>query len=219
VDTRTLYTPDVCILINSALQDRNAKKLFNKIEENEFRGLLLETIQKRLDIWLFKLTPDVSAFFFYCKQTRADPKRCLKQIENMEKPKDKNMKRFKRYSNVIKNMLNNKLNQNDLKDVHKNLRQYFNSKYFIFMKTPHIHFLDQTDKDYKATIFEELKKETNGKFYDEEDSEHLALLNYFLQSKQYEISFITADKKLEAFSNDIKNWNKHICIILTENLF
>lgn len=215
-------SPDVGVFIYSGIKsDKYCRKYFDDLKSSSFkRGILLETVQKRLIRWLLKLTPTISSFFKYCSSHNLNPKVYLKHIRSGS-DMDWHMKDFSRYSNVIEKMLSCGMNVSNLFEVYSELKNHFDAQIYIFSRHPNQIVFGKTDKEYVSKIFEELKEVTGNRFDDREDAEHIALLNYFIhEMSNYEpVFFITMDKVLQGFSEDIVKWNKWIYIVSSKEFY
>ena len=212
-----LTCPDANIFIHSSITTDNpykyCKKYFIDLKDSRtLKGLLLATVRKRLDYWLLGLPGAIKYFFTYCKNKRLAPKVYLQIIIS-----DKTVnRRIKTYSNVIGNILAQKIDENKINDVARELRVNINSKFQIFTKVPNFIIENNIDVGYKKRVFDELKILANN-FSDEEDSEHLALLKHFINQKNVTetIIFLTEDSGLNGIAGQVLSWSSNLISIKT----
>lgn len=219
-----ITSPDVNIFIKSALNDRDCKKYFEDLEKSCFKkGILPETIVKRLDYWLFRLSPTIHDFFDYCskRKTPLDCKTFLERLKALENP-SKRERLFENYSNIIKNMLRLGKKAKDIDDVYDSLKRYFDFCKSIFYRYPNeiICFNGDDLEATKIANFLTLKRLSGGKFDDKEDCEHISVINDHIQNGNFEkIFFLTKDYRLLDFNEVVFNWNKNIVLISPEQFY
>jgi len=225
VDTlisKRVSSPDVGVFIYSGLKtDTYCKKYFKDLESNRItNAVLLETVHKRLLYWLQKMMPTLNSFYNHCREKGMKPEIYLKHVRSRVDA-DRRMKDFNKYSNVIEKTLNLKMDASKRFELYLELKRYFDSLLIIFAKRPNQILFDKIEETYILDILKELKDCTNNKFDDKEDAEHIASLNYFLYEKNNSgpIFFITMDKALRKFSENILEWNKWIYVVSPDEYY
>jgi hypothetical protein len=130
------------------------------------------------------------------------------------------MKRFKRYSNIILQMLNTGKNLSNLQGVYDQIKRSIDINLKIFAALPN-KIVSLIDSSYTANVITELKSATNNEFHDEEDAEHLAQLRHYITvlNNWSTILFVTDDKGLRKFSEDIINWCKYIAVVNSQEFY
>jgi hypothetical protein len=216
-----LTSPDVNLFIYAAINKKYCKQYFDDLKNSRFKGLFLESVGIRLNHWLLGLIPTITAFFIYCSTShpKLNEKIYLQHVNTDDNP-DQQMKRFKRYSNIILQMLNTGKNLSNLQGVYDQIKRSIDINLKIFAALPN-KIVSLIDSSYTANVITELKSATNNEFHDEEDAEHLAQLRHYITvlNNWSTILFVTDDKGLRKFSEDIINWCKYIAVVNSQEFY